>query len=74
MGTGDTWMNALIGAAVTVVTSFTGVSPVIGGAVAGYLNRVDGATVGALSGALAAVPLVLLVFLFGSVLAIVPGM
>ena len=74
MGAGDTWMNALIGAVVTVVTSFTGISPVIGGAVAGYLNQRDGVKVGALSGAIAVVPLLLLVGLFGSFLAIVPMM
>lgn len=59
MGEGDTLLNAVVGAAVTVVLSFTGVSPLLGGGVAGYLQREGrrrGATVGALSGALAALP------------------
>lgn len=59
MGEGDTLLNAAVGAAVTVVLSFTGVSPVIGGGVAGYLqreSRTRGAAVGALSGVLAFVP------------------
>ena len=73
MGDGDTLLNALIGAAVTLVTSFVPFSPVIGGAVAGYLQRGDtraGAKVGALSGlfyagagALFVVPFLLFVFL-----------
>lgn len=66
MGRGDTLLNAAIGAVVTVVLSFTGFSPLIGGGVAGYLqqeSRKQGATVGAISGALAFVPFVLLVFL-----------
>ena len=73
MGDGDTLLNAVIGAAVTLVTSFLPFSPVIGGAVAGYLQREDtraGAKVGALSGLLYAaaaglfvVPFLLFVFL-----------
>jgi ABC-type multidrug transport system permease subunit len=57
MGEGDTLLNAVIGAVVTVLTSFVPVSPVVGGAVAGYLQQRDGPTVGALSGAIAAIPL-----------------
>jgi hypothetical protein len=72
MGEGDTWINALIGAVVTVITSFTGVSPVIGGVVAGYLNRRDGVKVGALSGIVASIPLLGLLFLVGSVFAFLP--
>jgi len=72
MGAGDTWINALIGAVVTVLTTFTGISPVIGGAVAGYLNQRDGAKVGALSGVLSAVPLLGLLFLVGSFFAFLP--
>jgi len=63
MGDGDTLLNAVIGALVTVVLSFTGFSPLLGGGVAGYLQRGDrseGARVGALSGAIATVPFVLL--------------
>jgi hypothetical protein len=66
MGEGDTLLNAVIGAVVTVLTSFVPVSPVIGGAVAGYLQGRDGPTVGALSGVLAALPLLAL---FGLLLA-----
>lgn len=60
----STTMNALIGAVVTVVTSFVPFSPVVGGAVAGYLEGRDGARVGAISGGMAAVPILLLGFLF----------
>lgn len=70
MGRGDTLGNAVIGAVVTVVLSFTGVSPVLGGAVAGYLqreSRESGARVGALSGALAFLPFLLFAFLFAGV-------
>lgn len=64
MGEGDTLLNAVIGAAVTVVLSFTGFSPLIGGGVAGYLQRgtrTGGAKVGAIAGALAFLPFVFLV-------------
>lgn len=66
MGEGDTLLNAVIGAVVTVVLSFTVVSPLLGGGVAGYLQRgtrKGGAKVGALAGALAFLPFVLLLFL-----------
>ena len=64
----DSTMNALIGGVVTIVLSFTGVSPVLGGAVAGYLNRRDGVRVGTLAGLIALVPMILgLVFLGGFV-------
>jgi len=69
MGQGDTLLNAGIGALVTVVFSFTAFSPALGGAVASYLQREDssaGVRVGALSGALAAIPfLVFVVFIGG---------
>jgi hypothetical protein len=59
----------VIGAVVTVVTSFVPVSPVLGGAVAGYLGRSDGSNgvrVGAFSGLVTAVPvIVLFAFLVG---------
>jgi len=64
MGEGDTLLNAVVGAVVTVVTSFLPLAPVLGGAVAGYLQRRDGLAVGALSGLLAAVPLVVVLGLF----------
>lgn len=71
MGRGDTLLNAAIGAVVTIVTSFLGVSPILGGGVAGYLQRESrerGAMVGALSGALASIPLaavLMLIFVLG---------
>jgi heme/copper-type cytochrome/quinol oxidase subunit 4 len=67
---------ALIGAVVSVVLSFIPFSPVLGGAVAGYLHKREGARVGAIAGVLAAIPLALLVFLFFGVFgffAISPG-
>lgn len=71
MSEGDTFINAVIGAVVTVVLSFTGFSPILGGMVAGYLergSRSGGVRVGALSGALAAIPFLFLVFLIGGFL------
>ena len=68
MATDNSYVNALIGAAVTVVFSFLGVSALLGGATAGYLERRDGARVGALSGVFAAVPLAAVVVLFGGFL------
>jgi hypothetical protein len=64
-------INAVIGAVVTVVLSFTGFSPILGGMVAGYLQRGDragGIRIGAISGAIAALPFLLLVFVFGGFL------
>jgi hypothetical protein len=77
MGEGDTLLNALVGAAVTVVLSFVGVSPLLGGAVAGYLqrgDRMDGARVGAISGVLASIPFLLLLFLALGFLGVVTGL
>jgi hypothetical protein len=66
----DTATNAIVGAVVTVVTSFVPFSPVLGGAVAGYLEggeRMGGARAGGLSGLVASLPVVVLfVFLVGS--------
>lgn len=59
MNNRETLKNALIGAVVTIVFAFTAVSPAIGGAVAGYLQQeppMRGARVGALSGAIASLP------------------
>jgi hypothetical protein len=67
MGKGDTFLNAVIGAVVTVVLSFTGFSPLLGGGVAGYLqreSRKSGAKVGAISGAIAFLPFLFVLFLF----------
>lgn len=68
MAEGDTYLNALIGAVTTVVLSFTVFSPILGGGVAAYLQggeRSDGARIGALSGVIAAIPLVFLFVVFG---------
>lgn len=59
----DSGLNAVVGAMVTAVASFLPISPLFGGAVAGYLSRDRGLRVGGLSGVLAAVPL-LAVFAF----------
>ncbi|SFR51670.1 DUF5518 domain-containing protein [Halogeometricum limi] len=63
------WPSALLGAVVSVVTSFVPLSPVLGGGVAGYLygrSRTEGLRVGAASGVLAAIPVVVVVaLLFG---------
>lgn len=60
----NTLINALIGAIVTVIlSSFAGpFAPVFGGMAAGYLERTDGARVGAISGAIALVPLIPFMF------------
>jgi len=59
----DATLHALIGAVVSVVFSFVPFSPVLGGGVAAYLNDADasdGVRIGALSGLMATVPLLLL--------------
>ncbi|WP_335998726.1 DUF5518 domain-containing protein [Halorientalis halophila] len=66
----DQTMNAIIGGVVTIVLSFTGFSPLLGGAVAGYLNQRDGVRVGALAGVVALVPLLPLLFIVGGFLGI----
>jgi len=73
MASSNTFVNALVGAAVTVLTVYVPFSPVLGGATAGYLQGGDlreGALTGALSGLLAGVPLGLLVTL-GAVLSVI---
>lgn len=74
---GDTLLNAVIGAAAGFVLSFTGVGVILGGGVAGYLQNEGkgaGAKVGAISGALAAIPAFLLVsIVIGSIGAIGVG-
>lgn len=75
MAEGETLKNAGIGAAVSIVLFFLLLSPVLGGAVAGYLQRGDGAEgarVGALSGLIAAVPGTLLAVLVVSVFTVAP--
>ncbi|AGB39812.1 DUF5518 domain-containing protein [Natronococcus occultus] len=62
----STWINAAIGAVITIALSFTGFSPLLGGGVAGYLQRElpkRGAKVGAISGAIATLPVVLVMCL-----------
>lgn len=63
---GETLPNAAIGAAASVVLSFTGVGVPLGGGIAGYLeNRggAAGAKVGAMAGAIASLPIVFLAWL-----------
>ncbi|MFW6376571.1 MAG: DUF5518 domain-containing protein [archaeon] len=59
-----TLTNAFVGAVVSVVFSFVPFSPILGGAVAAYLQKGDSdesIRVGAISGLMAAAPLVLIV-------------
>lgn len=71
--TRSTTVNALIGAAVSLVLSFVPFSPVLGGAVAGYLEGRDGLKVGGISGVIAAIPLILVFVLFLSVFMFAPA-
>ncbi|MFB6150910.1 MAG: DUF5518 domain-containing protein [Haloarculaceae archaeon] len=63
MAEGDTFVNALVGAVVTVVLAgIVPFAPVLGGGVAGYLqggDRSDGVRVGTVSGVIALVPALL---------------
>ena len=71
----STLVNALLGAVVSVILAFLPFSPVLGGGVAGYLERRDGVRVGAVSGVITALPLALLlavVVVFGSIFVVVP--
>ena len=64
-------VNALIGAAVTIVLTFIPFSSVLGGGVAGYLEGGefrDGVRVGTLAGLFAAVPVLILFFFVGSII------
>ncbi|WP_436932087.1 DUF5518 domain-containing protein [Halosimplex halobium] len=60
MEEGNTFVNALVGAVVSAVaSSFIPFAPVLGGALAGYFQggtRSDGLKVGAISGAIASIP------------------
>ncbi|MFU8866628.1 DUF5518 domain-containing protein [Natronococcus sp.] len=61
----STALNAVIGGAVGIVLSFVPLSPVLGGAVAGYLeggDTDDGLKVGALAGLVALLPIALIGF------------
>ena len=71
----STLVNAFLGAVVSVVLAFLPFSPVLGGGVAGYLERRDGVRVGVISGVITALPLALLLVvavLFWSVFLIAP--
>ena len=60
----NSWLNGLLGAAVTIFLSFIPFSPVLGGGLAGYLeggDTRDGGRVGALSGVFAVIPLALII-------------
>lgn len=76
---GDFWINALLGGVATVFLSWLPFSPVLGGALAGYLHqrsRGAGAKVGAASGIIAAIPIffiLLLVFGFAGISALASG-
>lgn len=67
MDEGNTFLNALVGAVVSVVaSSFVPFAPVLGGALAGYFEggtRSDGVKVGAISGGIALIPVVGILFL-----------
>lgn len=76
MTEGNTWLNALIGAGVAIVFSFIPFSTLLGGAVAGYLQKGDygaGAKVGALAGLIALLPLAMILLLIFGLVAVVPG-
>lgn len=69
------YLNALVGAAASVVLAFLPFSTVLGGAVAGYLqgeDTGDGLRVGAVAGVFALIPLMLVLFVLGSFFAFVP--
>jgi len=69
MAEGDTMLNAVIGAGVTILTTpIIPGAPVLGGVVSSYLQGRDvgeGAKIGAISGLLALIPVILLIVLFG---------
>lgn len=65
-------VSAIAGAAVTLVTSFLVLSPLLGGAVAGYLQRRGddgGVTAGGLAGVFASLPFVVLFAVIGAAVA-----
>jgi len=68
MATDNSYVNALVGAVVTILLSFTVFSPLLGGTVAGFLERQDGGRIGTISGAFAALPLVVLLVVGGGAL------
>lgn len=72
MGEGDTLVNAVIGGIVTLMTGgFVPFAPVLGGAIAGYMEggtRDDGLRIGAYAGLIALIPFVLLMVFVSSIL------
>ena len=65
MGEGDTLPNTVIGGIASVVLSFVPLSPVLGGAIAGYLHGGDrgaGVRIGIYAGVVAAIPFALSLF------------
>lgn len=73
---GNTFLNAVVGAVASLVLVFLPFSPAVGGAAAGYLQRgttTDGAKAGAVSGLLVAFPLFLLVVLLAPVFVFAPA-
>ncbi|CCQ33762.1 hypothetical protein HLRTI_001679 [Halorhabdus tiamatea SARL4B] len=76
MAQGNTLLNAVIGAVVTVVFTFLPFSPVVGGSIAGYLQGGDQSAairVGTLSGVLAAIPLVVVLMLLATIVPFLPA-
>jgi small-conductance mechanosensitive channel len=70
-----TLTSAFVGAVVSVVASFVPVSPILGGGVAAYLRKGDSnesIRVGAISGLMAAAPLVVIVTMVFGFLSIIP--
>lgn len=73
---GNTFLNAVVGAVASLVLVFLPFSPAVGGAAAGYLQRgttTDGAKAGAVTGLLVAFPLFLLVVLLAPVFLFAPA-
>ncbi|QLD85415.1 DUF5518 domain-containing protein [Natronomonas halophila] len=71
----NTILNGVIGGVVAVVLSFIPLSPILGGAVAGYLeggDQRDGLVVGTIAGVIALIPFVLFGML-AAVILIAPG-
>jgi hypothetical protein len=72
---GDLFVHGFVGAAATVLLGFVPFSPVLGGALAGYLHGRDGLSVGTVAGVIAAIPAALLLLLvlgivgFGTIVA-----
>ena len=75
MAEGDTGVNVLLGAIATVILgSAVPFAPVLGGAIAGYLqggDRSEGLRVGLYAGLVALIPLFLLFTVVGSIMAAV---